>query len=321
MSHDYRAATSAGACRSSELRSGQFGTSLDSVISISVHCQTSFRRTTGKDLPLDQIVGALRLKTLKARVTPCCDHVMSCEGEAASAKRQIARKEHQGPKGILGLPEDVQARVLRPLGTLHLKTARITCKDFHKASIPCITKLHANCIATEENSLKRCLDSCTSITELSLDICTPTSVLGLTSVQPILCELNLRYEPDPDNDDDEGLKGIIKGLGAASKVTALQIDGELADGFSSIEAAALQDCKALKKLSFMNMTIVDPKEVVEALGAVTSLCEFQFCSDDATDLRTLPILTMFRQIVRASYSSRLRSLEGMPLKIDSDVES
>eukprot|EP00884_Botryococcus_braunii_P017578 jgi/Botrbrau1/4503/Bobra.0220s0036.1 len=84
---------------------------------------------------------------------------MWSEGEPASTREKEARRENQNDQGFLKLPEDVQAKLLSRLGTLQLKTARMTCKYFRLASIPCITKLHVDGhhITLDECTLQHCL--------------------------------------------------------------------------------------------------------------------------------------------------------------------
>eukprot|EP00884_Botryococcus_braunii_P007101 jgi/Botrbrau1/16392/Bobra.0387s0002.1 len=162
--------------------------------------------------------------------------------------------QDRGSTGIGKLPEELLAKTLGILDPNMLMTARLGCRAFRDASVPCITALrYRSWQAGDSNSVSdlTCrLQVFTSVDSLDLDI-NKFPIPRFFEAPGVLSVLRRLHLSSPETElcADE-LGHLATTVAAATQLTALEVSGELCEvpGFGILLSGSLQACTALRDL-------------------------------------------------------------------------
>jgi hypothetical protein len=182
-------------------------------------------------------------------------------------------------RGIEALPQDLLVDILASLERRGLRTARLVCRAFRAASIPCVTYLKHDCDTEMDDILGDHLLHCLRVFPCVVDrvLCgTPRSVVDMLrepGVLPRLQKLSLSGQHVwEDNGAASSIGDLLPLLPAATRLTNLEV---LSFSLTSVKAAAhlaraLAACPALEQVHigslYVARDVVSPSPLREVLG-------------------------------------------------------
>eukprot|EP00884_Botryococcus_braunii_P006721 jgi/Botrbrau1/1604/Bobra.0185s0019.1 len=204
-------------------------------------------------------------------------------------------------RDVGSLPPDVLTCILDCLDTSALRKARLTCKAFRAASVPCVRAL----CSPQPDMLPHCLRVFPFMVRLELSIALPrgAAVLQLPEVTSRLAHLKLRVDSTQGSSAD-ALRALAPSLAAAPQLTTLEVGGAFLDSPNAGGplAHALRACRSLESL-FLDVghTVRDPEGLFAAAPEAPSLSNLRFSDRADADLLSIAIRS----------TSRLTRLQGL----------
>eukprot|EP00884_Botryococcus_braunii_P001710 jgi/Botrbrau1/1153/Bobra.0162s0042.1 len=217
-------------------------------------------------------------------------------------------------RDVGGLPRDVLTCILGRLDGSALRTARLACRAFRAASVPCVRALcHSYSSSSQPEAaapdlLPHCLRVFPFIIRLELSIVLPSgaAVLQLSEVTSRLAHLKLQMGSTQGSSGD-ALRALAPSLAAAPRLTALEVGGAFLDSPNAGDslAHALRACRSLEGL-FLDIedTMDDPEGLLAAALEAPSLRNLRFGHMVSDDLLTVAIRNTSRL-------TRLQGLDGV----------
>lgn len=222
-----------------------------------------------------------------------------------------------GCRDIRNLPEGILIKILISLDKSSLRTARLVCKAFRAASIPCITFLCANFrlpnYSAIQSNVARDLGVFTSLRhqKLCMDLPTSVAVLQLDTVCSALCELHL--ESNLSNRlRANSWDAISACLIRASRLTTLSLKcASWEEPTTERLLTTLQGCSSLVELQLGYNVIPDTAVAQVILESIPTL-RYLGCGGWSIFSEALCSNT--------SMMTRLEILRGIVLETDGDVQ-
>eukprot|EP00884_Botryococcus_braunii_P009899 jgi/Botrbrau1/18910/Bobra.177_2s0067.1 len=242
-------------------------------------------------------------------------------------------QQARGSKGIGKLPGELLANILGGLDPRMLMAARLVCRAFRAASIPCVTALRYQSPYARDPSSVRDLTSrlqvFTSVGSLDLDInLFPISnFFEAPRVLSLLRRLRLSWRKMEICDDE--VRHLATSVAAATQLTALEISGELCkvEGFGILLAQSLEACSALRDLRLEICDVHPPLDIdvwegfrgksaplsrLEAVGTVILYSKEHFEDLAAlTQLMRLSLDVRSRETLHLTLLSSLTALQSL----------
>jgi F-box-like len=219
---------------------------------------------------------------------------------------------------ISQLPPDLLTKILSCLDKSTLRSARIVCKAFHRASVPCTTSLTFTLKSMQSwlphALLAHLLHALASVTHLCLTICGPpdAATIAIPSVASTLRCLHVAFTPQGSTAGSE-FSDLAATLALATGLTHLAVH----DSFLSFSdmARALQSCCSLQRLQVINYPQTpwsDQHVVADAILAIPALRDLDFHVQDVRFWKAM-VLDEHCRI------SRLQKLAGVSLSTEAEI--